>query len=267
MTVKKKTLGLLAAALVTANLCGCAGLQSIIGGNPNGESVSEQDALVDFVVEVEEGRDPIVLQLPDTQIIDSSQQRTPDRLGAALTAYWAKENKEARCYGYIRQLVQRSSPDLILLTGDIVYGEFDDDGSALTEFVAFMDSFDIPWAPVFGNHENESKMGVDWQCRQFENAENCLFKRRELTGNGNYSVGIKQGEKLLRVFYMLDSNGCSAASDESYDTGRIRLSNGLESDQIDWYASEIRQLKEKSPDTKTSLAFHIPMLAFIDALT
>lgn len=267
MTVKKKTLGLLAAALVTANLCGCAGLQSIIGGNPNGESVSEQDALVDFVVEVEEGRDPIVLQLTDTQIIDSSQQRTPDRLGAELTAYWAKENKEARCYGYIRQLVQRSSPDLILLTGDIVYGEFDDDGSALTEFVAFMDSFDIPWAPVFGNHENESKMGVDWQCRQFENAENCLFKRRELTGNGNYSVGIKQGEKLLRVFYMLDSNGCSAASDESYDTGRIRLSNGLESDQIDWYASEIRQLKEKSPDTKTSLAFHIPMLAFIDALT
>ena len=110
-------------------------------------------------------------------------------------------------------------------------------------------------------------MGVDWQCEQFMSAKNCLFKRRELTGNGNYSVGIKQGDKLLRVFYMLDSNGCNFASNESYDSGRIQLSNGFGRDQIDWCKSSILNIKEESPDTKFSLAFHIPMQVFKDAFT
>lgn len=34
---------------------------------------------VDFVLEVEAGRDVKILQLTDIQIIDSSQMRTPDR--------------------------------------------------------------------------------------------------------------------------------------------------------------------------------------------
>ena len=63
----------------------------------------------------------------------------------------------------------------------------------------FMDKFGVPWAPVFGNHEGTSAMGVDWQCEQLVNAKNCLFVQRELTGNGNYSVGIMQGETITRV--------------------------------------------------------------------
>ena len=155
--------------------------------------------LVDFVVSVPEDRQPVILQLTDTQIIDSSQVRTPDRLGGLLPQLWGEDKKDERCYDYLREIIENTNPDLIILTGDIIYGEFDDSGKSLLEFVEFMESFNIPWAPIFGNHDNESKMGVDWQCEQFENAENCLFIQRELTGNGNYTVGIEQNGAQLSL--------------------------------------------------------------------
>ena len=238
-----------------------------MGGKDNKTDIETllQEEVVDFVVEAKRGRDPLVLQLTDPQIIDSSQRRTPDRLSQAEIEYWAKDSKEDRCYKYIRQIIENSSPDLILITGDIVYGQFDDDGSCLTEFVAFMESFNIPWAPVFGNHEGETNMGVDWQCEQFENAKNCLFKQRTLTGNGNYSVGIKQGDNLLRVFYMLDSNGCSSPSSATKANEQFKISEGFGGDQMEWYKASITKLKEVSPDTKISFAFHIPMQAMFYA--
>ena len=212
---------------------------------------------VDFIVSVPADRQPVILQLTDTQIIDSSQRRTPDRIGATHVEYWGPDKKEDRCYGYLREIITNVKPDLILLTGDIVYGEFDDNGSALVEFVAFMESFGIPWAPVFGNHENESAMGVDWQCEQFVNAEHCLFVQRELSGNGNYTVGIEQGGKLTRVFFMLDSNGCSSASPASLENKNLRTAAGFTMKQTSWYKSVIKDIMEVSPNTKISFAFHI----------
>ena len=47
---------------------------------------------VDFVLEVEAGRDVKILQLTDIQIIDSSQMRTPDRLQSWSIENWKPEN-------------------------------------------------------------------------------------------------------------------------------------------------------------------------------
>lgn len=213
----------------------------------------------DFTVEVEEGRDPVVLQLTDTQIIDAGQAR-PGRVHDP--AFWATDQIEERCYDWVTEIIEATNPDLIILTGDIVYGEFDDSGTALVSFVEFMESFEIAWAPVFGNHDNESAKGVDWQCEQFENAEYCLFDQKTLTGNGNYSVGIKQGGELKRVFYMLDSNGCGAPSAATTANGHSSSAVGFAQDQINWYTNQINELKEESPDTKISFAYHIQQAIF-----
>lgn len=215
----------------------------------------------DFVVEVEANRDIVVLQLTDTQIIDKAQARP----GRDVSDFWATDKKEERCYAYIRETIEATKPDFIIITGDIVYGEFDDDGSSLLSFVEFMESFEIPWSPVFGNHDNESKKGVDWQCEQFENAEHCLFEQRELTGNGNYSVGLAQGGELKRVFYMLDSNGCANASEESKANGHTKTTVGFGDDQIAWYTSDVKRLKKCSPNTKISFAYHIQQAVFYKA--
>ena len=218
----------------------------------------------DFVVEVPVGRDPIVLQLSDTQIIDAGQTR-PGRTGV-YTDLWATDQIEERCYDYLTEVITATNPDFIIITGDVVYGEFDDAGTALVSFINFMDSFQIPWSPVFGNHDNESKKGVDWQCAQFEASEYCYFEQKELSGNGNYSVGIAQGGELLRVFYMMDTNACGAASSESLANGHT-LPNfaGFKPDQIDWYTNQITLLKEYAPDVKISFAYHIQQSVFGEA--
>lgn len=228
----------------------------------SGETVEE---MIDFFVDVETGRDPIVLQLTDTQIIDAAQERTEDRLGSYAEEYWATDKMVDRCFRYIRETVTATKPDLILLTGDLVYGEFDDNGASLQALIAEMESFGIPWAPVFGNHENESKMGVDWQCEQLTKAEHCLFKQRELTGNGNYTVGIRQGGKVKRVFFMLDSNGCGLLSAESRANGHTTTRVGFGSDQIQWYTARAQDIRKLSPETKLTFAFHIQPAVFGEA--
>lgn len=228
----------------------------------SGETVEE---MIDFFVDVQSGRDPIVLQLTDTQIIDAAQARSADRLGDYSKEYWATDQMENRCFRYIRETVTETQPDLILLTGDLVYGEFDDKGTSLQALIAVMESFGIPWAPVFGNHENESTMGVDWQCEQLTQAEHCLFKQRELTGNGNYTVAIRQGDEVKRVFFMLDSNGCGLLSAESRANGHTTTRVGFGNDQIQWYTARAQDIRQVSPNTKLTFAFHIQPAVFAEA--
>ena len=216
--------------------------------------------MIDFIVEIPEGKIPVVLQLSDPQMLDSSQA-VSGRLSAGEDTYWAKDKKEERCFRYVRETVESTSPDLILIAGDVVYGEFDHDGSALTSFIEFMDSLGVPWAPVLGNHETESRMGADWQCKQLAESKYCLFKQRTLTGNGNYTVGIKQGDKLLRVYYMMDSNS-GYPSEASRANGHTGHAAGFGEDQIAWYTESIETLHRTSPETKISFMFHIALAAF-----
>lgn len=220
--------------------------------------------MVDFIVEIPKGKTPIILQLSDPQMLDSSQA-VPGRLSQGEDTYWARDKKEERCFKYIREIIDSTRPDLILIAGDIVYGEFDHDGSGLLSFIEFMEGFNIPWAPVLGNHETESKMGVDWQCAHLENAKNCLFKQRTLTGNGNYTVGVKQDGKLIRVFYMVDSNSGSP-SEKSIANGHSQYKTGFGVDQIEWFTGDIKSIRNKNPYVNISFMFHIPIHAFELAL-
>ena len=218
----------------------------------------------DFVVEVPVGRDPVVLQLSDTQIIDAGQTR-PGRDGVDKNL-WATDQIEERCYDYLTEVITATNPDFIIITGDVIYGEFDDNGTVLTKFIEFMDSFQIPWSPVFGNHDNESAKGVDWQCAQLEASEYCLFEQNTVSGNGNYSVGIAQGGELLRVFYMMDTNACGNATQADKDSGKVLYNfAGFKKDQIDWYTNQITLLKEYAPDVKISFAYHIQQSIFGEA--
>ena len=227
-----------------ANALGCL---MAVGALSGLTACNKGKDLVDFTVTVDASRDARVLHISDPQLMDDGEE-------------------EKYCFRYVRQVVEAYDPDLILVTGDLVYGKFDHEGKAFRAYVDFMETLDTPWAPVFGNHDNESAMGVDWQCKQLENAENCLFKQRNLTGNGNYSVGIEQGGKLTRAFFMLDSNGCSEASMASLENGHTGRSAGIWEDQREWYVKECTEIEKRSPDTKITFAFHIQPMVFSDAI-
>lgn len=205
-----------------------------------GETDEKIASLVDFVVKAEEGREFRILQITDTQIIDPGQKRYEGRIEE--TGALTDEQLYNDCFYYIEEAVKQANPDLILLTGDLVYGEFDDNGTSLQRLIAYMESLNIPWAPIFGNHENESTKGVTWQCQQFEQAENCLFKRGDMTGNSNYTIGIQQGDKLIKVIYMMDTNGCWNAQSYPYmpefgeynQEEKVQITPGLGVDVIEW---------------------------------
>lgn len=216
----------------------------------------------DFVVRVDGERKIKLLQLTDMQMIDGEQRRRPDRLTAPEIEAWKPENFDVLCGDHIRSLVAQTQPDLIFITGDITYGSFDDSGENLLWFCRLMDSFRIPWAPVFGNHDNESKKGITWQCEQFERSKYCMFRRGNVSGNGNYTVGIAVGEKLVRVLHMLDSNGC-----HSEDPDAIRK-KGIYADQIDLVRSNTAKIQAAQGEgVEAFLAFHIPVDCFVEAET
>lgn len=178
----------------------------------------------DFTVNIDREGEIRILQLTDMQVIDAKQMRFPERLGGSSLVNWVPEKHYNNLYQYMDELVERTNPDLIIITGDIIYGEFDDSGRSMVEFVEHMESYKVPWAPVYGNHDNESRLGVEWQNQQFINAEHCLFAKGNVFGNGNYTVDVVQQGKLIRRLCMVDSNGCYGAG----------VSQGIRPDQIEW---------------------------------
>lgn len=210
----------------------------------------------DFVVEL--GKERInteikLLQLTDIQLIDATQRRTEDRLRSDEIAAWQPEFFMQQCGNHILSLITQTKPDLIFITGDIVYGSFDDNGTVLKWICDFMDSLDIPWAPVFGNHDNESYMGVEWQCEMLENCRNCMFKRGIVTGNGNYTVGISVDGELIRALYMADTHGCLSEA-------------ALKPDQLNLFAESSKKISEAQGKAIPGfMAFHIPTESFNQA--
>ena len=223
------------------------------GGNMKGDSWKKH---VDFVVDIETGRNPRILFITDTQLIDSSQMRTRDRLNPDAQIKWAPNKVESNCFYYIRDTVEITNPDLILILGDLIYGEFDDSGVSLKKLCNYMDSFEIPWAPLFGNHDNESYMGVDWQVETIENAKHSLFARGNVTGNCNYTIGISQGNKLIRTIFMMDSNGCGYTFDP-----KVKNDAGFGQDQLEWFEDVSRAIGKKTPKF---VCFHISTSDFTD---
>ncbi len=213
---------------------------------------------LDYVMDLNVNRELKILQITDTQIIDAAQCRTEDRLLDFQKANWATDKMYNNVLRYIVKAVNDTKPDLILVTGDIIYGEFDDNGSALMALINFMDSLQIPWAPLFGNHENESEMGVAWQCKMLEDSPYCLFTRRnEIGGNGNYSVGIAKNGQLQRVVYMMDSNGCARSS--NLNGTAVKTTVGFTVAQKQWLRETGLRINAVAGKTIPSfLGYHIP---------
>jgi len=232
---------------------------------------------IDFLMHIKPDKDIKILQLTDTQLVDLNQARNSKRYASILKDY-PKEtldmisNRDFKCYSYIRELVEKTSPDLIVLTGDLIYGETDDSGVLWQEIVNFMDTLQIPWAITFGNHDNESAKGVLWQIEVLKKSKYCLFNRGNVTGNSNYNIVLEQGGNYKYIVYLLDTNGCKEKSNayepesgifkNNVDYSCIKQELGIFADQIEWYRTTAKNIAKYSGETIPSLTFfHIPVFA------
>ena len=221
-------------------------------------------------------RDIRVLQITDTQIIDSTQVRenSTSTIPADLVELYDPANRDVALYNELTQLINENKPDLILLTGDITYGMFDDSGAAFQDLANQLDSYKVPWAPIFGNHEQETAIKTQGLCDILYASEYCLFTRRhEIGGNGNYAIGIAKNGHIQRTIYMMDSNGCwSADADDlatnldGYTVANKRAM--FQDEQIAWYrtvAARVNAHEGENASIPSFMCYHYPSAEILTA--
>ena len=227
---------------------------------------------LDFIIDFPAGKDLTILQLADIQLQTLKGTRSAERRSQLSGAYFTgfpagkRNDHEFRAWRYVEEAIEKVKPDLIVLTGDNVFGETDDSGKDWLEFVARMDSYGIPWCPVFGNHDNESGKGVLWQIEQLEQSEYCIFKQGTVSGNSNYNLLIRQGGEAKYLLYMMDSNGCKVRTDvagaglmpDNPDIDLIVQDAGFMEDQWNWMRDSGHTVRKTYGEVPTLIFFHIP---------
>lgn len=142
------------------------------------------------VLQKEPGKDFVVMNLTDLHLTDLD--------------YFGGHN--SRIFSHIRALVEKAQPDLITVSGDM----FCSASAALSvhQFTQFMDSLGIPWAPIFGNHDDDGNCDLNYLADVMMESENCLMQKGDPSlGVGNYIVNICQGDKVAHSLLMMDSHG------------------------------------------------------------
>jgi hypothetical protein len=161
------------------------------------------------------------------------------------------------CTASLKELVlDAERPDLVVLTGDVLEGsECPDPAAAWRQAVEPMERRSIPWAAVFGNHDDEGSldrhqlMAVQHGCRM------CLSEPgpSSLPSVGNYVRNIQSRDRpdSAAVLYFLDS-GSYAADGDGYAA--------ISREQIDWFQSTP---PHHVPDGVQIPRWSIPALAFL----
>lgn len=161
---------------------------------------------------------------------------------------WTLVSDNRRAFAIMDELVERTDPDLIVLPGDNVSGISTD---ILTlQLVSKMESYGVPWAPVFGNHDAEGNATLEWQGDRFEEAEHCLFDRgpTDLYGVGNYFVNIfEDGAPIYSLCFM--DNG------RYIDYGDRTAETYVDYAQIAWYKWNIEGLNAEFGASVPSMSF------------
>lgn len=143
-----------------------------------------------FVLEKSCGKDFTVLNLTDPQLTDEE---------------WQSGGNCRYLIHTVQELVHRVRPDLITVSGDLAWASED---AAYDHLANFLDSFGIPWAPVWGNHDNQNgDEYIDSVADRYLTHPLCLYEKgpRSL-GNGNYVIAIKEDIQTVSAIIMMDSH-------------------------------------------------------------
>ena len=193
------------------------------------------------------GRDFRVLNLTDPQLDDGD---------------WAENRKGRKLLEYtVKELVKRTGPDLITVSGDLSYGGHE---TAYKSIGAFLDGFGVPWAFVFGNHDNQgAPETVEKAAKILTAGGKCLFEAGDpALGCGNYVIEIEQNGKPLHALIMMDSHDRREYNDPK--GGPCLAWSDVNPGQIGWYRERISELSA-SDVKETTLIMHIPLYNYHDA--
>ena len=230
---------------------------------------------LDFMIDFPAGKDLTILQITDTQMQTMSGVRNETRRIQVGNAFFSSlpDDFEFRVWRYMDEAVEKAKPDLIVLTGDNIYGELDDSGEMWLALIEKMDRYGVPWFTVFGNHDNESGKGVAWQVEQLEASEYCIFRQGGVSGNSNYNLLIRQGGEPKFLLYMMDSNGCTTKPNnpgegmmpDNVDIDKIEQTAGFRTDQVTWMTDSAKSIRGTYGKVPVLIFYHIPVYESVKA--
>lgn len=174
---------------------------------------------------------------------------------------WTDNVVNDSVFALMDELVEEAKPDMIVLLGDNVSGLFTD--YLTKKVVSKMESYGIPWAPVFGNHDTEGILPLEELAKAFEDAENCLFETgpENLYGAGNYAVNITENGKVVETLFFFDNGRYIKYEDGQ--TKEVYLSE----EQIGWYEWTVKGIAEAEGKVVPSMTFsHFAMPQFRTAI-
>lgn len=198
-------------------------------------------------------RDYKILQLTDLHLGFGMFSGKKDRLALAA----------------VTELVRRTGPDLIVLTGDSVFPFFPKSGTMNNKkqaqrLLAFLDGFQIPYTFVFGNHDCEmgSACNKEQLAEIFAMGKYAVFTKgryehspqNPIAGVGNFVLDLIDGEgRILLPLIHLDSN---MYGDGWFFSGF----DCIHEDQTDWCMQKLNERK-----VPAMAFFHMPPAEFKEA--
>lgn len=154
----------------------------------------------------------------------------------------------------INQLIFKTNPNLIILTGDNVVGNNSD--VAMKNLGVFINQYNIPWTFVFGNHDAEVENNKQELADIGKTFTNCLFKDgpKDIDGIGNHILNITRNDNsILMSIVLFDSNMYS----------RVGHFDNVHDNQVNWYINSIEELSKGGNIIKSLVFMHIPFTEYL----
>ncbi len=170
----------------------------------------------------------------------------------------------------IKKAIETENPDLIVLSGDNINttaGESLTYASAINEFMSIFESYGVPVAAVFGNHDAEGKNTRAQQMEVYEKYDCFVGCAGEDMGNytcGTYYVPVyssTDADEMLFNIWMIDSGDYNKENDLG---GYAAVTKS----QLDWYVkAEAELAAANGGEVVPSVVFqHIVVPEIFDAL-
>lgn len=171
------------------------------------------------------------------------------------THYIAGDPRSDRALKCVREALEGVKPDLVIHTGDILFGK-PDIPSAL-EILQPLASSGIPWAVALGNHDSQFGSSREDMFQAIRSLPGCinLPPKEGVYGCSNDVITLS-GSNLEHVFYLFDSMDAVVLKGEE----EIHCYDYIRHNQIAWYRDHSQRFTAKAGHPVPSMAFfHIPL--------